>query len=172
MLSTKQGLSNDFQIFTNKLKLLDLRSIAYQLMYSEEGERLNFEQTNRAIHLYLMFLCLIYLYPNRKLVPNQEIDRVWHYHILDTMKYAQDCEMLFGRFIHHFPYFGKRGQVDRQNLVAANLDTQKLFQEHFEIDLGVGEESSQMTDCQPVVYIEQMIRPVVDVNMNFLEFAT
>ena len=171
MLSTQQGLSKEFQIFINKLKQLDLGSIAYQLMYSEEGKRWNFEQTNRAIHHYSMFLCLIYLHPNRKLVPTQEIDRVWHYHILDTMKYAEDCEILFGRFIHHFPYFGKRGKVDRENLDAAFRDTQILFQEYFEIDLALEEESSQMADCQPVVRAEKMIRPVVNIDMDFFKLV-
>ena len=165
MLSTQTGLSQNFQEFTIKLKQLDLRAIAYQLMHCEKGERWSFEQTNQAIVHYSMFLCLIYLYPNRKLVPTKEIDRVWHHHILDTMKYAQDCEMLFGRFIHHFPYFGKRGGVDKQNLHGAFAETQTLFQEHFNIDLSTLNESSQMTDCQPVVYAQNMIRPIVDMDI-------
>lgn len=165
MLSTQTDLSQDFQDFTNKLKQLDLRAIAYQLMYSDEGEKWSFEQTNQAIERYSMFLCLIYLYPNHKLVPTQEIDRVWHHHILDTMKYAEDCEILFGRFIHHFPYFGKRGKADKQDLHAAFAVTQKLFQQHFDIDLAIGEESSQITDCQPVVYAQKMIRPLVDMDI-------
>ncbi len=32
-----------------------------------------------------------------------EIDLFWHEHILDTKKYKQDCEMVFGRFLHHVP---------------------------------------------------------------------
>ena len=165
MLSTQRGLSQDIQLFRQKLKQLDLKSIAYQLMHSSD-EKWTFEQTNQAIDRYSMFLCLIYLYPNRKLVPTQEIDRVWHHHILDTMKYAQDCEMLFGRFIHHFPYFGKRGKADRDNLYTAFAETERLFQEHFGINLIIGEESSQITDCQPVVYVEKMARPVVNMEID------
>ncbi len=171
MLSIKRGLSQDIQLFRNKLKQLDLRSIAYQLMHSHESEKWTFEQTNQAIERYSMFLCLIYLYPNRKLVPTQEIDTVWHHHILDTMKYAEDCEMLFGRFIHHFPYFGKRGKVDKDNLYTAFAETERLFQEHFGIDLTMTEESLQMTDCQPVVYVEKMTRPVVDMQIDYFGCA-
>ncbi|MGB6296482.1 MAG: glycine-rich domain-containing protein-like [Rivularia sp. (in: cyanobacteria)] len=170
MLSTQRGLSQDIQLFRNKLKQLDLKSIAYQLMHSSD-EKWTFEQTHQAINRYSMFLCLIYLYPNRKLVPTQEIDRVWHHHILDTMKYAQDCELLFGRFIHHFPYFGKRGKTDRDNLYTAFAETQTLFQEHFGINLTTGEDYLQMTDCQPVVYAENMARPIVDMQIDYLGCA-
>ncbi|MEM9925504.1 MAG: hypothetical protein AAF915_17430 [Cyanobacteria bacterium P01_D01_bin.50] len=171
MLSTHRDSYQECQVFTNKLKQLDLRAIAYQLMYSDEGKKWTLEETNQGISNYLMFLYLIYLYPHLQLVPTQEIDRVWHHHILDTIKYAEDCEFLFGRFIHHFPYFGKRGKVDRDHLYKACTETQKLFQEHFSIDLAVGEEFSQMTDCQPVVNVKNMIRPFVDVDMNFFQFA-
>lgn len=170
MLSTQRGLSQDIQSFRNKLKQLDLKSIAYQLINSSD-EKWTFEQTNQAINRYSMFLCLIYLYPNRKLVPTQEIDKVWHHHILDTMKYTQDCEMLFGRFIHHFPYFGKRGKADRNNLYKAFAETERLFQKHFGINLTVGQESLQMTDCQPVVYVEKMARPIVNMEIHYLGCA-
>ncbi|AFY55275.1 Protein of unknown function (DUF1399) [Rivularia sp. PCC 7116] len=171
MLSTQSGLSQELQLFTDKLQQLDLKAIAYQLMDSDEGEKWTYEQTNRAIYHYSAFLCLIHLYPKHKLVPTQEIDKVWHCHILDTMKYAQDCEMLFGRFIHHFPYFGKRGKADRNNLYAAFTETKTLFQKHFGIELAAAEQLSQITDCQPVVYVEQMARPVLDVEIDYFGCA-
>ena len=115
MLSTQTGLSQNNQLFINKLNQLDLRAIAYELMHASEEEKWSFEQTKQALNHYSMFLFLINFYPDRKLVPTQEIDRVWHYHISDTAKYAQDTQMLFGRFIHHFPYSGHRGEIDRRN---------------------------------------------------------
>jgi hypothetical protein len=171
MLSTQPGLSQDIQLFRNKLKQLDLKAIAYQLMYDQTDESWTFEQTNRAIARYSMFLCLIYLYPNRKLVPTEEIDRVWHHHILDTMKYAEDCEMLFGRFIHHFPYFGKLGKVDKDNLDRAFAETEKLFKSHFGNYLTVGEDSFQISDCQPVVYGAKMTRPVINRSLDYFAFT-
>ena len=44
--------------------------------------------------------------------------------------------------------------------------TERLFQEHFGINLIIGEESSQITDCQPVVYVEKMARPVVNMEID------
>lgn len=171
MLSIQRGLSQDNQLFLSKLKQLDLGAIAYELMHAREEEKWSFEQTKQALNHYSMFLWLINLYPDRKLVPTQEIDRVWHHHILDTMKYAEDCQMLFGRFIHHFPYFGTRGKDDKNNLYTAFRETQNLFQQHFGIDLAVVEESLQITDCQPVVYAEKMARPVVAMEIDYLGCA-
>ena len=147
MLSTQTGLSQNNQLFINKLNQLDLRAIAYELMHASE-EKWSFEQTKQALNHYSMFLWLINFYPDRKLVPTQEIDRVWHYHILDTMKYAEDCEMLFGRFIHHFPYFGERGTIDRENLQKAFEQTQVIFEEHFGINMDVDYKSGIPADCQ------------------------
>ena len=138
MLFAKTTLPTDVRMFIGKLTRLDLQPIAYKLIHSNE-EKWNIQQTEEAILHYRMFLLLVYLYPNSQLVPNREIDEVWHFHILDTMKYAEDCEILFGRFIHHFPYFGERGKIDRDNLQKSFEQTQVLFQEHFGIKYGYRE---------------------------------
>lgn len=166
MLFAKSNISTDVQTFIEKLARLDLGPIAYRLMYCNE-DKWNIQQTNQAILQYLMFLLLIYLYPNGELVPNEEIDQVWHYHILDTIKYAEDCEMLFGRFIHHFPYFGKRGKTDQDNLKKAFEQTQVLFQEHFGIKMQITNKKSIASDCQPIGKITQLIRPRVDIGEIF-----
>lgn len=166
MLFAKSTLPTDVQMFIRKLTQLDLEPIAYRLIHSNQ-EKWNIKQTNQAISAYLMFLLLVYLYPNSQLVPNQEIDRVWHYHILDTIKYAEDCEMLFGRFIHHFPYFGKRGKMDENNLQTAFEQTQVLFQEHFGTSMKVSNKPSIAADCQPIGKITQLIRPRIDMGDFF-----
>jgi len=166
MLFTKSTLPTDVRTFIGKLTQLDLQPIAYSLLHSNE-EKWNIQKTNQAISAYLMFLLLIYLYPNSQLVPNQEIDRVWHYHILDTMKYAEDCEMLFGRFIHHFPYFGQRGKIDKENLQKAFEQTQVIFEEHFGISMDVGYKPGIPVDCQPIGKITQLARPRVDFSRVF-----
>ena len=56
---------------------------------------------------------------------------MWHYHILDTEKYAEDCRDIFGYFVHHFPYFGMRGDEDAQHLQAAFVETQELYVKEF-----------------------------------------
>jgi len=44
--------------------------------------------------------------------PNRDIDITWHHHILDTRAYHEDCQRLFGRYLHHFPYSGMFGESD------------------------------------------------------------
>lgn len=147
MFVIKQRLASDSQTFTESLRKLDLEPIAYKLMHSSQGKSWTRQETTQAIASYLNFLSLIYLYPNLPLVPTQEIDQVWHHHILDTSKYAQDCQMLFGRFIHHFPYFGLCGERDQQNWQAAAKQTQALFQQHF---AGDAMKFVNPADCQPL----------------------
>jgi hypothetical protein len=91
-------------MFLYKLYCLDLGPIAYQLVYPHEGQGWSLEQTSWAIFNYKRFLLQHYLAPNQPLSPNRLVDQVWHAHILDTQKYLEDCDWLFGYVVHHFPY--------------------------------------------------------------------
>lgn len=127
MLTINSVLSAANQIFLNKLQQLDLESIAEQLMQSGWSR----QQTSSAIKHYRMFLFLIYLHPNSQLVPTQEIDFVWHCHILNTRKYRKDCQMLFGRYIDHEPDSQFCGKVNSISLDTAFEQTQALFEQYF-----------------------------------------
>ena len=78
------------------------------------------EQIDEAERLYRRFLALNLLHPGEDLVPNQLLDEFWHQHIVDTRKYAADCELLFGKLLHHDPYFGING-ADRPGQPPACL---------------------------------------------------
>lgn len=134
--------------FLEKVRLLDLSPLAYQLRYSASGPRWTQAKIIKAVARYLAFLFLIDRYPHLQLVPSQEVDIVWHYHILDTRKYAEDCQLLFGQFIHHFPYFGTRGEADRLNLKQAYILTQVLYRKHFGDDLAI--DQALPADCEPL----------------------
>jgi hypothetical protein len=59
---------------------------------------------DRMIEEYREYLALFYFHPEDELVPpSQDLDDVWHEHILDTQRYSEDCQRVFGRFIHHVP---------------------------------------------------------------------
>ena len=83
------------------------------------------------------------MYPTKTIVPSKDIDTFWHTHILDTKKYTTDCEILFGKYFHHFPYFGMRGKKDEDNLKQAFHETNQLYLYHF----GESPLSSGMADC-------------------------
>ena len=97
--------------------------------------------------LYRKFLSLNIRYPERKLCPNGPVDEFWHAHILDTRKYAADCEQLFGEMLHHYPYFGMRGPEDKADLDRTFADTVDLFIRHFGIDPTAGDAHARA--CSP-----------------------
>jgi hypothetical protein len=64
---------------------------------------------------YRKFLYLLMLRPKQVLIPwCDDLDLFWHEHILHTQEYSDDCQQLFGRFIHHDPLISKRriGEID------------------------------------------------------------
>jgi hypothetical protein len=71
------------------------------------------------------------MYPNEAVAPLMDVDTFWHYHILDTMKYAQDCQAVFGYFLHHFPYVGLRGQDDLAAHARMGERMRDLYEETF-----------------------------------------
>jgi hypothetical protein len=86
------------------------------------------EAAEAAIHYYKNFLKLLRKYGNQHdyLPPSVEIDEIWHHHILDTRKYQIDCRKIFGRLLHHYPYFGMRYEGDDITLANAFEVTQQL----------------------------------------------
>jgi hypothetical protein len=42
--------------------------------------------------------------------PSQEVDDFWHQHILDTRKYREDCNTVFGHYIDHTPRLSPEDQ--------------------------------------------------------------
>lgn len=121
---------------------LDLDPIKVKLMDPEEGEGWSRTQVDRVERLYKRFLFMS-VTQSTPIVPTKEIDKFWHTHILDTRKYARDCEVTFGFFLHHFPYFGMRGEQDAQNLVDAFAQTQEIYLRVF------GEPYVPMAGCSP-----------------------
>jgi hypothetical protein len=71
------------------------------------------------------------MYPAEQTAPLFDVDTFWHYHILDTMKYAADCENVFGYFLHHFPYIGLRGEDDEAAHQHAGSRMQELYEATF-----------------------------------------
>jgi len=110
---------------------LDLEPIKFKLMDPEEGKGWSRETVERLETEYKQFLTLLVKYPDAVIAPSKDVDAFWHGHILDTMKYAEDCERVFGYFLHHFPYFGMRGQGDAAALAEAARTMQALTSKEF-----------------------------------------
>ena len=113
------------------IEQLDLDPIKVKLMHVPSGEGWSLEKTNAVEREYRRFLMLMKLYPDEATAPLEDVDTFWHYHILDTMKYAADCEEIFGFFLHHFPYVGMRGEEDFADLERAGDRMQELYEATF-----------------------------------------
>lgn len=113
------------------IQALDLDCIKLKLMDAEEGQGWSREHADRTEVEYKRFLALMTKFPEETIAPTKDVDRFWHGHILDTMKYAEDCEKTFGYFLHHFPYFGMRGEADARNLQAAADAMHQLYEREF-----------------------------------------
>lgn len=123
----KEALPAPVLACLRKLKLLDLSPIAAYLMNPQNGYRWTRQRVFRAIRRYKTFLFVSYLYPEIPLVPTQDIDCLWHCHILHTRKYRGDCEMLFGYFIDHEPNSERWSGTNQQTLDDAFAQTQALL---------------------------------------------
>jgi hypothetical protein len=110
---------------------LDLDPIKFKLMDKREGEGWSRAEADYHELEYRRYLVLLAKYPEEVIAPSSTVDKFWHAHILDTMKYAQDCDEVFGYFLHHFPYFGLRDAEDAENLACAAGNMRRLYEQEF-----------------------------------------
>jgi hypothetical protein len=113
------------------IEALDLEPIKFKLMDPDEGQGWSREYVEKMAIAYKRFLTLVVKHPETAVAPSKDIDKFWHGHILDTMKYAEDCERVFGYFLHHFPYFGMRGAEDAAQQAQADKDMHRLYEQEF-----------------------------------------
>lgn len=139
-----------FTLSLDDIAATDFSMIKLKLQDAEEGPGWSPEMCDVVEEEYKRFLGLKRAYPDREIVPNRSVDLFWHQHILDTAKYSEDCERLFGYFLHHYPYFGMQGAQDFANLCAAFEDTKILYELHFGQDLEFAGKARCRTQCKPV----------------------
>lgn len=126
---------------------LDLEMVKMKLREPEEGENWTHEQCESAEVEYKRYLHLCKKY-GKGIVPNKIMDMFWHYHILDTRAYHKDCDATFGYYLHHFPYFGMRGEQDANDLSNAFLVTKQRYLETFGEEIARDEQTDCWHDCE------------------------
>lgn len=126
-----QPLKRECIMLPNVIKNLDLEPLMVKAMDKEEGYGWTLEQAQNIAEEYKKYLVLCLENPNMAVVPSGMVDDFWHLHILDTRKYQEDCQNIFGYFLHHFPYFGMRGKEDADNLSQAWSETCELYERRF-----------------------------------------
>lgn len=108
---------------------LDLEYIEKRLM-----NKLGWSQkkTKEAIRKYKNFLLLILKYPEQQFAPTSDIDEVWHNHILFTRDYTNDCQAIFGKYIHHNPYKNTGPKENHMKQKIGSQTSDIYFQEFHE----------------------------------------
>lgn len=112
---------------------------------------------------YRGFLYLNAIYPNEILVPSCLLDKVWHLHILYTRQYMSDCNIMFGKYLHHLPM---EGAETEHNL---NFEkTKKLFKKEFGYSLELPDniEALPEDDKQSCLESRQAAECDSDINMG------
>jgi hypothetical protein len=112
------------------IAMFDLAPIKAKLMHKESGEGWSRDYADAVEYEYRRFLYLIRKFPDEPVAPILDVDLFWHYHILDTMKYAADCELIFGYFLHHCPSSGSNGE-DEGVQERSDADMRKLYEATF-----------------------------------------
>jgi len=59
--------------------------------------------------------------------PTQEVDEFWHQHILNTPKYREDCDLIFGHYVDHTP------GLDAERQRNADARRQEIY-DRYDID--------------------------------------
>lgn len=112
-------------ILPDEIMNLDLGAVVNR---TQQEESWSAPDTTKHTMEYRRFLTLHQLYPLFPLVPALPIDKIWHNHILFTKMYANDCQTLFGSFMHHEP------SSDTSIDPKPYLDTMQLYYTTFGVD--------------------------------------
>jgi hypothetical protein len=151
-----QEREKDVVAMWGAIDALDFERIKAKLLHRHRGAMTS-EAVAHAEAGYRQFLKLAAKYPDEPVVPNEEVDEFWHMHILDTQRYAADCERIFGYVMHHNPYMGIDGEEDEARLLEAAERSEKLFAREFGATAQAAYCIRPMADASSVAYC---IRPM------------
>jgi hypothetical protein len=115
------------------IEALDLESVKLRIMDPKLGEGWTREYADRIGQAYKVYLSMLAKHPDHAedILLSEDVDEFWHTHILQTIKYTDDCEAVFGKYLHHAPHVGEVTSDDIERRVALAEITRRLYQEEF-----------------------------------------
>lgn len=140
-------MSNENLVKWELIKNLDLSKVKEKLR-SKKGFWWRLKNNVDKLEAeYRQFLYLAAINLTEVVVPwTQNLDDFWHEHILDTAKYAKDCETIFGKMFHHNPHL----PVGTTEQVNAFNKTKEMYKESF------GEKAKAKSDdpgCSGMMFV-------------------
>jgi hypothetical protein len=109
-----------------RLHTIELESVKRRLVADNLQNNMDSNFVNRLEEEYRKYLTIILDNPEFDVSPSKCVDEFWHTHILDTRKYANDCEEIFGGYLHHIPL-----DDDKEERNAPYLATLRLYRSTF-----------------------------------------
>jgi hypothetical protein len=104
------------QALWQKIKSFQIDDPASALSFSDRLARENawtLEYALRCVHEYRKFMFLLCI-ASHPLTPSDQVDQVWHLHLLYTQSYWNDfCGSILGKQIHHGPTKGGSAEQDK-----------------------------------------------------------
>lgn len=117
-----------------KIKKFELDDPKDSLTFSKRLARENrwtLDYTLKAIEEYKKFIFLICV-SNQSLTPSDQVDQVWHLHLIYTYSYwVEFCGETLGRQIHHGPTKG--GNLEREKYSKLYRNTLELYELNFKM---------------------------------------
>jgi len=115
------------------IESLDLEPVKQRLMDEELGEGWSREYADSIGIAYRNYLMMLAKHQEHaeEIVLSKDVDEFWHTHILQTIKYTEDCERIFGVYLHHNPHVGARTQADIDEKEVLAKKTQMMYRDEF-----------------------------------------
>lgn len=109
-------MNNDQNTLWGKIKKFELDDPSDSLTFTDRLARENgwtVEYSVRAIEEYKKFMFLLCI-ANHPLTPSDQVDQVWHLHLIYTHSYWEEfCNDILGKPIHHGPTKGGDGENNK-----------------------------------------------------------
>jgi len=115
------------------IQALDVESVKVRMMDPVRGEGWTREHADAIEISYKNFLTMLVKHPEdaEDIALSEDSDEFWHTHILQTIKYADDCQEIFGNFLHHSPHLEPITPAYLEKKSASVEKTRRLYEQEF-----------------------------------------
>jgi hypothetical protein len=111
-------MTSEQQLLWDKVREFETDDPGSSLTFTDRLARENgwsIEYAIRAVHEYKKFIFLLCI-ADHSLTPSDQVDQVWHLHMIYTRSYWIDlCQDTLGRQIHHGPTRGGQQESNKYN---------------------------------------------------------
>ncbi len=130
---------------TVELPTFDLSYVVEQVLQEQAkkgNESITESQVQDCVRKYRNYLALCKMYPGKPLMPCEDIDLIWHQHILNSQHYMDDCDSYLGYYLHHNPILPTK---------EVALNSGELYVKHFGPEEGYENKGVVMCCCSPAL---------------------